>query len=184
MGDRAAAKQRREVGCESRGLTVPPSIASASKALRLLLDCELTKSMPGLKVTMTPLDRAREGGTGRQVNAYLFDIHEDAGRRNASLGSVSAPPLALTLHYIVTAYGDDEEGSAGTDSHVVLEAVLSVLKSAPRLILGQSASDGFATVSLSRMPIEDLCRLWTVFQTPYRLSVICEVSIFHGEGER
>lgn len=133
---------------------------------------------------MTPLDRAREAGTGRQVNAYLFDIHEDAGRRNASLGSPGAPPLALTLHYIVTAYGDDEEGHAGTDSHVVLGAVLSILKGASRLTLGQSASDGFATISLTRMPIEELCRLWSVFQTPYRLSTICEVSIFHSESER
>jgi hypothetical protein len=183
VGDRAA-KRRREAGCGQRGLIVPPAIASASKALRLLLDRELTKSMPGLKVTMMPLDRARQGGTGRQVNAYLFDIHEDAGRRNASLGSRDASPLALILHYIVTAYGEDEEGSAGTDSHVVLGAALSVLKGAPHLALGQSASDGFATVSLTRMPIEELCRLWSVFQTPYRLSVICEVSIFHGGGER
>jgi hypothetical protein len=157
---------------------VPPSIASASKALRLLLDSELTKSMPGLKVTMMPLDKAREGGTGRQVNAYLFDTREDAGRRNAGLGSPGAPSLALTLHYIVTAYGDDEEGNAGIDSHVVLGAVLAVLKAAPRLSLGQSASDGFATVSLTRMPIEELYRLWSLFQTPYRLSAICEVSIF------
>ena len=138
--------------------------------------------MPGLKVTMSPLDKAREGGTGRQVNAYLFDIHEDAGRRNAGLGSAGAPPLALTLHYILTAYGEDDEGSAGIDSHVVLEAVLSILKSAPRSTLGQSGGDGFATVSLTRMPIEELCRLWSGFQTPYRLSAICEVSIFQGKG--
>jgi hypothetical protein len=160
---------------------VPPSIASASRALRLLLDRELTKSMPGLKVTMTPPDRAREGGAGRQVNAYLFDLHEDAARRNAGLGSLGASPLALTLHYIVTAYGEDDESSAGTDSHVVLGAVLSVLKGAQCLTLGQSANDGFATVSLTRIPIDELCRLWSVFQTPYRLSTICEVSIFHGE---
>jgi hypothetical protein len=133
---------------------------------------------------MTPLDRARQSGTGRQVNAYLFDIREDPGRRNAGLGSQGAPSLALTLHYIVTAYGEDEESSAGTDSHVVLGAVLSVLKSTSRLSLGQSASDGFAIVSLTRMPIEELCRLWTVFQTPYRLSTICEVSIFDDESEQ
>jgi hypothetical protein len=162
---------------------VPPSIAAASKALRLLLDRELTKSMSGLKVTMRPPDKARDGGTGGQVNAYLFDVHQDASRRNASLGSPSTPPLALILHYIVTAYGEEEEGSSGADSQAVLGAVLSVLNGVPRLALGRSASEGFATVSLTRMPMEDLCRLWAVFQTPYRLSVIYEVSLFPGEGE-
>lgn len=161
---------------------MPPSIAAASQALRLMLDRELTKSMSGVRVTMKPPDKAREGGTGRQVNAYLFDLHEDAGRRNATLGSRSAPSLALTLHYLVTAYGE-EEGSSDTDGHALLASVLSVLNGVPRLALGRTADAGFATVSLTHMPIEDLCRLWTVFQTPYRLSVVYEITIFAGKDE-
>ena len=129
---------------------------------------------------MKPPDKARDTGAGRQVNAYLFNVHEDASRQNASLGSLSTPPLALSLHYIVTAYGEDEE-SSGTDSQVVLGSVLSVLNGVPRLPLGRSESAGFATLSLTRMPIEDLWRLWTVFQTPYRLSLVYEVSLFAGE---
>ena len=164
-------------------MTASIPIAAITEKLRRLLERELGDRLAGIKVTVRPPDKAREAGTGRQVNIYLFSISEDPGLRNARLGTlVGPPPLALTLHYLVTAYGEDESGSE-TDSYAVLDAALAVLHGGVRIPLAGSEFDNMGRyVSVARvgMPTDELCRLWTAFQTPYRLSLVYELAVISG----
>ena len=150
-----------------------------SAALRRLLEHELARNLPGVSVTTRAPDKARDAGPSRHVNIYLFDVHEDPSRRNLALGGSEGNRLALVLRYVITPYVAEDGG--GTEGHVVLSAVLSILGQNPRLEIGGSAAEGFATLSWARTPVEEMGRLWTAFQAPYRLSVVCEALLFPGE---
>src|SRR4051812_26581922 len=69
-------------------------------------------------VTGLPPDRVGEAGNGQiptQLNLFLHQVTHNAAWRNATLpdrdrdgNRRSNPPLALNLHYLVTAYGAEE----------------------------------------------------------------------------
>jgi hypothetical protein len=154
-------------------------IQAVSAALRRLLEQELARSLPGVSVTTRAPDKARDAGPARQVNVYLFDVHEDPSRRNLTLGA-EGQRLALVLRYMLTPHVSEDGG--GTDGHVVLSALLSILGRNPRLDIGGAAEESFANLSWARTPVDEMSRLWTAFQAPYRLSVVCEALLFSGEN--
>jgi hypothetical protein len=188
------------------------AIAAVSASLKDLLNNGLIdhdlSSIGSFTVTAQPPDRITTGQTEvNQLNLFLYQVTANAGWRNAGLPSrdsrgarISNPPLALDLHYLLTAYG-----AADLNAEVLLGYAMQLLHETPVLTRQQlraalaapSPIDGtilpgpFGTLSavdladqvelLKITPVylgtEDLSKLWTSMQARYRPSMAYLVSV-------
>lgn len=173
------------------------SNALAISATTLTLQSLLAGATPN--VTVQPPDRARGAGGGDQLNLFLYQTAPNAAWRNAELpgpvrtGEANQPPLPLTLRYLITAYADDE-----AKGHAVLGRAMSVLHD--HMLL---SSDDIRNATLAALPesdlhrqlervritllplgLEDWSKLWSGFQTQFRLSAAYEVSVVLIESTR
>ncbi len=172
------------------------AIVAVTKTVRNLLFRAADETLPGTEVTTRPLDKARDGRRGPQLNLFLYHTAIDAAWRNMDMpgvrnGEVGFPPLPLTLHYLVTAHGDDDDDSS---AHRLLGAAMSVLHDHP--LLGPDALRAtFPESDLNRqverlritnlaLSLEEMSKLWTTFQTQYRISAAYEVSVVLIESRR
>ncbi len=140
-----------------------------------------------------------------QINLFLYYASYNPALRNLDLPSLNAngsrlsnPPLAINLHYLVTAYGahpfDAEILLAWAmkvfhDTPVVpratieqaLEDLLSVLPVPPeqQLISGSTLASQVEHVRITpeTLTTEEIYRLWSAFQTNYRPTTSYQVSV-------
>lgn len=117
--------------------------------------------------------------------------------RQLKPGETGYPPLPLTLHYLLTAYSDDEDD---TNAHRLLGQAMSVLHDHPLLgadeirnattpIVDLNASDLHnqierVRITLQPLAFEELSKLWTTFQTHYRVSAAYQISVVLIESAR
>lgn len=164
------------------------AIAAVTATLRNLLQSAISPLAPGAQVTVRPLDRARENMTVDSVNLFLYNTGPDAAWRNADLpgvnpGEPAGPPLALTLSYLVTSYSQADDDLA---SHRLLGGAMSALNQTPVLdpaaIKAALAGNDLylqaepVKVTPDLLDIEEISKLWTAFQTSYRISAAYSVS--------
>jgi hypothetical protein len=171
------------------------AIAAVTATLRNLLEngIRTEPDMSDIKVTTLPLDKAREGVTANQVNLFLYQTAVDGAWRNQDLpglGQVTStgpgrPPLPLTLHYLLTAFGSGNND--GVRAHQVLGRAMSILHD--HALLGpQEIADALPTsdlgqqvervrITLHPANLDELSKMWTAFQSEYRLSVAYEASV-------
>lgn len=117
------------------------AIAAVTATLRNMLFQALSgdATLSGTIVTTKPPDQARQGGgTGNQINLFLYQTSIDAAWRNQDLpsarpGELSQPPLPLVLSYLMTAYGEDDDEIL---AHQLLGASMQVLNDQPVLPSG------------------------------------------------
>lgn len=150
-------------------------------------------------VTNAPLDQAAPDPQQpeRRLNLYLYQVSPNGGWNNADLpirdaegNLINQPVLALDLHYLLTAYGLGGE----IDTHHLLAHAMSIVHDTGYLdrsaietsvnaagspVAGSDLADQIELVKLAPQMLteEDLYRLWTVFQTSYRLSVGYQASV-------
>ena len=171
------------------------AIAAVTATLRNLLTqgVTLVPDLADTVVTTHVPDTARNGGTtANQINLFLYQAVPNAAWRNADPpgvkrpGETGIPPLALDLFYLLTTYGRDDDVSRPF-SHELLGRAMSVLHDHPVLgaaeIASALAGNDLGTqverirFSLQPLGVEEIYRLWTGFQTPYRTSVAYEASV-------
>ena len=171
------------------------AIAATTSALRNLLLAQipsLDSDLSDLEVTIASPDLARKGITKAQLNLFLYQTVVNGAWRNLDMprqvrpGETGAPPLALNLHYLVTAYGRSDSDNDGT-SHRVLGGAMSVLHDHPVLSQSEIAAslanndlaDQFERLRITPLPVgvEEMSRLWAAFQTQYRVSAAYEVTV-------
>jgi hypothetical protein len=174
------------------------AVAAVTATLRRLIERAVQVEGAGIVVTARPPDRATQGNGGNnRVNLFLYHTATNAAWRNQDLpatvraGEVAAPLLPLDLFYLVTAYseGDDE-----IRSHRLLGRAMSVLHDHPLLGAAEikSALDGseldqqVERVRITPQPlsVDEISKLWSGFQTQYRLSVAYQVSVVLIESTR
>jgi len=172
-----------------------------------LIDHDLS-SVGSFSVSALPPDRVATGGTeANALNLFLYQITANSGWRNAGLPSrdrtgvrLSSPPLALDLHYLLTAYGSHD-----LNAEVLLGYAMHVLHETPVLTRGQLRAalgapapvDGvllpgpFGALSaldladqveqIKITPVflgtDDLSKLWAAMQARYRPSMAYAVSV-------
>ncbi len=163
---------------------------------QLLTDVADEPGFAGTSVTTEPPDVARDNGTGKQLNIFLFRTAPNAGWRNMDLppntrsGEPGIPPLALDLHYLVTAYGDNNDE---IDAHRVLGVAMRLVHertvlarddiraavTADTRLAGSDLAEQVELVKFSPLTLgaEELSKLWTAFQTSYRISVVYHASV-------
>ncbi len=171
------------------------AIAATTATLRNLLLSKVPLLLEGplnLSVTTSPPDVAGDDLTGLTINLFLYHVVQNAGLRNMDMprqvrpGESASPPLSLNLQYLLTVYSDDSS-DANADSHRALGAAMSVLHDHPLLgaqelhdaLAGNDLEHQIERLRISHQPLnlDDMSKLWSAFQTGYRMSVAYEVSV-------
>jgi len=175
------------------------AIAAVTATLRSLL----VRGVGIPEVTARPLDNARRSTTGHQLNLFLYQVLPDAAFRNQDMprrtkpGETGYPALPLMLYYLLTAYSDDEDD---TNAHRLLGEAMGVLHDHPLLgaaeirnatlpiaeLADSDLHDQIERVRINLQPLtfEDMSKLWTTFQTHYRVSAAYQVSVVLIESTR
>jgi Pvc16 N-terminal domain len=171
------------------------AIAATTATLRNLLLSKVRifdTELADLDVTTRAPDVARKGITVSSLNVFLYQTIVNAAWRNMDMprqvrpGETGSPPLALNLHYLVTAYGrDDTDGNAL--SHRVLGGAMSVLhdhsvlgaQEIANALPNNDLAEQIERVRITPLPlsIEEMSKLWTTFQTNYRISAAYEATV-------
>lgn len=171
------------------------AIAATTATLRNLLHDKMSSvdaDLNGINVITQPLDQAGKDEATAKVNLFLYQTAVNAAWRNMDMprqvrpGETGSPPLALNLHYLVTAYGP-EDADKGSMSHRLLGAAMSVLhdhtvldREAIRIALkNNDLADQFERLRVTPLTlgIEEMSKLWMIFQTQYRISAAYEVTV-------
>lgn len=197
------------------------AIAAVTAVLKNLLDNALIDSPantgPVIVKTLPP-DRIRPAQNGQQettqLNLFMYQATTNPGWSNVDLpsrdgngGPVTNPPLALDLHYLLTAYGQGD-----FEAEVLLGYAMQVLHETPVLtreairtalqppspvggdelpeemetLVASDLAEQVELVKLTPKPmsLEDMSKLWTAFQTNYRPSAAYQVSVVLIESRR
>lgn len=182
------------------------AIGSVTKSIAALLAGKLNKppllgANVTLRVTTLPPDDARVDEADG-VNLFLYRVSESPFSRNiewrgdrSNPARSKRPPLALSLHYLLTAYAKKGDGTAQDDitAHRILGNALSILHENATLNdihdsdfdadvntnFDAELRDSFEKITISPMPIsmEEFSKIWTGLSKAYRLSVAYEVSL-------
>ena len=196
------------------------AIASVSAVLKDLLnnaaiDHQLSNVVGEVKVSALPPDRVLVEGTPEtsRINLFMYQITPNLGWRNVDLPSrngdgerTANPPLALDLHYLVSAYGASEFhaeillGYAAQLLHetpvITRDAIRRTLAPAspvpsilPPPLDTLSASELADQVEQIRlipetMSLEEISRLWGAIQSHYRPTAAYQASVVLIESHR
>jgi Pvc16 N-terminal domain/IPT/TIG domain len=183
----------------------PLAIAGVSAVLQRLIDDGLKTDFPPTSVgsfTVSSLPPSRvltpaNGADTNQLNLFLYQVTPNAGWRNAAFPwrddqgqRLTNPPLALDLHYLLSAYGKERlnaEILLGCAMHALHEAPF-LTRDAIRTALSSTAPPGdplgdmlralgasglaeqIEQIKISPQTLnpEEMSKLWTAFQAPYR----------------
>lgn len=180
----------------------PLAIAGVTAALKGLLNSGLgdfdLSGIGSYSVTALPPDRVDTGQTEpNQLNLFLYQVTPNQGWRNTNLPTTNGngsragnAPLALDLHYLLTAYG-----SKDANAEVLLGVAMFLLHQTPVLTraylrsaltpspwLPLPAADLADQVELIKvtpafLSIEDLTKMWAAMQARYRTTMAYQASV-------
>lgn len=194
-------------------MSSPLGIATVTAVLKDLLNdglanSDLAAAVGSVTVSALPPDRIGTGDNEpSRLNVFLYQVTANQGWRNAQLPSrdaggarVTNAPLALDLHYLLTAYG-----AADLDAEILLGYGMQVLHEVPVLtratirrtfsvaspvtdkllpaaVPNRNAADLADQVELCKvtpryLSSDELSRLWSAMQARYRPSVAYDVSV-------
>jgi len=191
------------------------AIAGVTAVLRdLLNDGIINHNVSGIigstvSVSVLPPDRvvAEDGAENSRLNLFLHQVTPNTGLRNEGLPArdpsgrkrLANPPLALNLHYLVSAYG-----SADLHREILLGYVMQLLHERPVLdrqairtalqpspdvgdslppALRALANSGLAEqmeqlrITQEFLNSEEMSKLWTAAQSSYRPTAAYQVSV-------
>ena len=191
------------------------AIASVTAVLKDLLnngliDHDVGSSVGEVIVSTLPPDRidALDAQKKSRLNLFMYQITPNAGWRNVGLPArdsrgerVGNPPLALDLHYLMTAYGAEElhaEILLGYGMQLLHETPVLTRAAIRRSLAPPSPVVGggdlppemqalFTSelaeqveqikVSPSSLTTEEISRMWSAFQAKYRPTAVYQASV-------
>jgi Pvc16 N-terminal domain len=198
-------------------MSSPLAIGAVSAVLRNLLDNGLIETGGGpVNVSAVAPDviNLEEAGFTPRLNLFLYQVTPNSGWRNSGLPSRSATsgerltnaPLALDLHYLLTAYA-----RADFEAEILLGYAMHLLHERPvldRAAIRRALSPGPIGVSLmppafqalvasdladqveqikitlSVQSSDEMSKLWSAIQSKYRPSSAYQVSVVLIEGKQ
>jgi hypothetical protein len=196
----------------------PLAIGAVSAVLRNLLDNGLVDvGVPLSPVTVTAVAPDRidldDAEATPSLNLFLYRTSSNQGWAEMGLPSVDGngtalahPPLALNLHYLLTAYGVadfEAEILLGYAMHLLHERPVldraairraldpsplgpSILPPAFQALTVSDLADQLEAVTITREPMdtEELSRLWSAIQSHYRPTAAYVVSVVLIEARK
>ena len=188
------------------------AIAAVTATLKYMINDRLAgydlSTIGSVSVTAMPPDRVDTGTADPdQLNLFLYQVTPNLGWRNVGLPSRDASgnkltnaPLAIDLHYILTAYGSQD-----LNAEILLGYAMQILHETPMLTRAQLTTalsstplvDGSilpgpfgteAAVDLANqveqvkispvfLSMEDLSKMWTAMQAKYRPTMAYMISV-------
>ncbi|MEJ2416717.1 MAG: DUF4255 domain-containing protein [Exilibacterium sp.] len=193
-------------------MSSPLAIAAVTAVIKDLLNDGLLNhdlsSIGSFSVTATPPDRVTTGQTEpNQLNLFLYQVTPNVGWRNADMPArdgagnrLSNPPLALDLHYLLSAYGAEDLNAEILlgyamqllhDTPVITREKLRVTLGQPALVDGSMLPSPFGELSavdladqiemVKLTPVylsaEELSKMWTAMQARYRPTMAYMASV-------
>ncbi|HLX40355.1 MAG TPA: DUF4255 domain-containing protein [Ktedonobacteraceae bacterium] len=182
------------------------AIASVTAVLKNLLGNTLVQqstdtSMGDVTITALPPDRISTGAEERtQLNVHLYRLTPNASWRHPGVsqkGPQDTLPLALDLHYLVTAYGERDFQAEVLLGYAVQclyetpvltrEVIRSALMSPSsrngssaelRVLSVSSLADQLEQITIRPefLSMEEMSKVWTSLQTRARISVTYQLS--------
>jgi hypothetical protein len=199
-------------------MSSPLAIGAVSAVLRNLLDNGLIETGPvGAPVSVSavaPDTIDLEAAGQPRLNLFLYKVTPNPGWRNHGLpsrssadgGRLSNPPLALDLHYMLTAYSRadcEAEILLGYGMHLLHErpvldraAIRRALDPSPldvsmlptpfQALAASDLADQVEQIKITHAVFgsDDMSKLWSALQTHYRPSAAYEVSVVLIESRR
>jgi Pvc16 N-terminal domain len=173
------------------------AINQVTRGLRRLLVTQLTQISPGAVVTLLPPGDQLPEVSG--INLYLYRVTESPFTKNRDWpGDRVTPPtnhpaLGLQLFYLVTPLGTRpaNDSDAGDDAHTMLGLAMRTLQEnsvlndihLPTFEADSELPDfllnSYEKIKMMLLPtsIDELSKIWSTINQPYRLSVAYEVSL-------
>jgi hypothetical protein len=181
-----------------------------------LIDHNVTGAVGGnVTVSALPPDRVFAPGAqeGNQLNLFLYQVAPNIGWRNVGLpsrdergGRLTNPPLALDLHYLLTAYGAEDlhaEVLLGYAMQLLHETPLltrqsirtallpspvngSILPPALQALSASDLADQVEQIKIvsTALTSEEMSKLWTALQARYRPTAAYHISAVLIESQR
>jgi hypothetical protein len=198
------------------------AIAAVTAVLKDLLqngiiDRGLTSGIGNVPVSALPPDRIPSApAQDSRLNLYMYCVTPNQGWNNYDMPAFNGngnrltnPPLALDLHYLLTAYGNEEfhaEIMLGFAMQLLHEnpilprsaiqraftpqinvaASASELPPIMRVLQASDLADQLETVKITPRTLdsEEISRLWGAFQMPYRPTAAYQVSVVLIESSK
>jgi hypothetical protein len=178
------------------------AIGAVTATLRNLLVASIAPEGGGFAVTTLPLDKAQtfgaDDGAGR-INLFLYQTQSNGAWRNADMprqvrpNETGLPPLPLDLYYLVSAH-EKADGDSTVLAHRLLGRAMRGLFDHPLLgadeirtaLAGNDLADQIERVRITPQPLslDEMSKLWMMFQTGYRISAAYQVSVVLIESTR
>jgi hypothetical protein len=198
------------------------AIASVTAVLKDLLNNRLidhnaSATLGNVTVTALPPDRINTQAQNQtsQVNLFLYQVTPNTGWRNVGLPSrnhqgerITNAPLALNLHYLLTAYGALE-----FHSEILLGYAMQLLHETPvltrnairtalappsmvtggsglpaplRALFNSELAEQVEQIKITpeTLNTEEISRMWTAFQSHYRPSAAYQASVVLIESKQ
>jgi Pvc16 N-terminal domain/IPT/TIG domain len=189
------------------------AVGGVTAVLKWLLTNDLTAAGPNTVltsasgITAVSPDLIEVGNNEEpQLNLFMYYVSLNPALRNLDLPAydaagnrVSNPPLALNLHYLVSAYGSTQTAQLAAetllgwamkvfhDNPVVppqkiqdaLSSVAATTSAAAKLVSASTLAGQFEHIRITpeALTTEEIYRLWPAFQAPYRPSSAFQVSV-------
>jgi hypothetical protein len=172
------------------------AIEAVTLALREVIRGAVEELGTGARVITEPPDEARTEGNEQQVNLFLYQTALAGSWRNEPFptglpGETDFPPLPLVLHYLVTPYVRDADELI---AHRLLGASMLALHDHPVLSGRELAAVGVPAEVIEHIEVvritpleitmDEISKMWTSFQTNFRLSAAYEVRVVLLESAR
>jgi len=202
-------------------MSSPLAIASVTAVLRNLLDNGIIENnlvsavSTNIMVTTVPPDTIELTGSGArtQLNLFLHQVTPNVGWCNVGQPSrdsrgrrLTNAPLALDLHYLLTAYGTEElhseillgygmylmhempvlERQSIRDALTGNAVDLSILPAAYQALSAANLADQVEQIKITpvNMNSEEMSKLWSAMQANYRPTAAYSVSVVLIEAEK
>ncbi len=203
-------------------MSSPMALAAVTWVLKDLLNEGVINNQISGNITVTarpPIPEPKlPAGEESQLNIFLYHVTPNQGWRNQGLPAFDGaglrtgnPPLALDLHYLLTAYDERElhaeillgyamsllhqtpvltrkalRKSLVTDLDPDNPLITSSLPSDLRALSKSGVADQLETIKITPqfLNLEEMSKLWTGFQVPYRPSVAYLVTVVLIQPEK
>jgi len=176
------------------------AIAHVTQALALLIENNLGPEFDQA-VKVEPSKPPTEPSAEPTISVFLYQITPNTSQRNNDLPTratdgtlVKRPAAALDLHFLISAYGEENElvgqrliGSVVRTLHEIPILPRDVIEQAGEkpYLAGSDLLDSAQRVRFSPtvMDIDETSKLWgMLYQTPYSLSVVYQAALVLIEG--
>lgn len=145
----------------------------------------LTQGLSSLGTAVRLEDLQTAPSTSNLLTLFLFQIREDGPTRNRPVEvrttgtqtTIQNPPLALTVHYLLTPWAAKQEDNQRILGQAMQTLHDSAIITGPALRGSLSPGNEALHVALMPLSLEDQLRVWSGLNKPYRLSLHYEIRV-------